>query len=59
MKALSRLWHENWKTIAVAVVLVAAYFALRSSPSEISSAEAFVASLQQGEPTVVLFYSNF
>ena len=59
MKTLSRLWRENWSTIAISVVLIVAYFALRSSPSEIASTEEFIASLQQGEPTVVLFYSKF
>jgi hypothetical protein len=38
--------------------LVLAYAFLRARPTEIASLEEFMANLQQGKPTVVVFYSN-
>jgi hypothetical protein len=52
------IWRENRTTIIVIAVLVAGYLFLRTSPSEIGSPAEFQASLRQGHPTVVYFYSN-
>lgn len=59
MTGIARFARENWLTLLVLVGLLVAYLALRSSPSDIASAEAFMSDLQQGQPTVVEFYSNF
>lgn len=59
MKArLFSFWRQNWPTVLVVVALVGGYLALHTRPSEIGSAGEFVAGLRQGEPTVVVFYSN-
>jgi hypothetical protein len=49
---------ENWLTMVVVCVLAVGYFSLRMSPTEMASAEEFVAGLAQGVPSVVVFYSN-
>ena len=54
----TRTWRQNWLTVVVVVALIAGYAVLRSSPSEIGSADEFLASLSAGQPTVVYFYSN-
>ena len=59
MERASRLWRENRITLVAVAVLILAYLALRSSPSEIGSTQAFLESLSSGEPTVAYFYSNY
>ena len=59
MERVSRLWRENRITLVAVAVLILAYLALRSSPSEIGSTQAFLESLSSGEPTVAYFYSNY
>ena len=59
MARLAQIWRENRTTLIVVVGLLAAFLALRSSPTEIGSAQEFLGSLSQGEPTVAYFYSNF
>jgi hypothetical protein len=39
--------------------VVLAFVLLRSSPSEIGSADEFSATLRQGQPSLVYFYSNY
>ena len=58
MSWFSRVWHENWLTILIVATLFVAYLALHSNESEIASVEVFLDSLQQGQPTVIEFYSN-
>ena len=55
MSRLAGLWRENRGTI---LVLAVAYFALRSTPTEIGSTQEFLSSLANGQPIVLLFYSN-
>ena len=59
MSRVSRVWNENRATILVVGALFVAYLALRTSPTEIASAQEFASSLEQGRPTVVAFYSNY
>ena len=59
MERASRLWRENRITLVAVAVLILTYLALRSSPSEIGSTQAFLESLSSGEPTVAYFYSNY
>jgi hypothetical protein len=54
----SRLWRENWLTVLVIAGLAVGYLLLRTSPSQLASADEFVTGLQQGQPTIVEFYSN-
>jgi len=49
---------DNWVNIAVVTALVLAFVLLRSTPSDIGSAQAFVEGLGDGEPVVVYFFSN-
>ncbi len=58
MSKLIGLIRENWLTLLVIGVLAVGYVLLRNSPSQIASADEFIADLQ-GRPTVVAFYSNF
>lgn len=58
MRHLSRLWREERLTLIVVGVLLVAYLALRSSPTEVASVDEFISGLAQGDPTVVYFYSN-
>lgn len=58
MNGLAHFWHENRLAILIIAALFVAYLALRSSPTEIASIEGFLASLRQGQPTIVMFYSN-
>ena len=55
---LAALWRENRVTLAVLALLAVAYLTLRSSPTDIASAESFVESVEDGTPSVVVFYSN-
>lgn len=58
MSRLNGFLREHWLTAVIVLVLAVAYFVLRSSPTQIGSVDEFVASLSQGQPTVVYFYSN-
>ena len=58
MSRLSRFWRENRLAVLVIGVLLLAFLALRSSPSDIASVQEFMSGLEQGRPTVVVFYSN-
>jgi hypothetical protein len=59
MASVVQVWRENRITFIVILALIAGFLALRSTPSEIGSTQAFLESLSQGEPTVAYFYSNF
>ena len=50
---------ENWLLLAVIVLLVVGYAVLHERPSNFGSTSEFLASIAQGKPTVVSFYSNF
>lgn len=59
--ALPRLraaWRENRLTVLVIALLAVGYLALRTRPSDVGSADAFLAGLGAGRPTVIEFYSN-
>jgi len=58
MTRLAAFWRDNRLTILVILVLAIAYLFLRTTPTEIASVEAFIATLSQQQPTVVHFYSN-
>jgi len=55
---LARACRANWSSLLVVTLLVVAFLVLRTSPSEIASAEAFRATLEGERPTVVYFYTN-
>jgi preprotein translocase subunit YajC len=55
---LQLLWRENWMTLLVLAGIVTAFIVLRSQPTAIGSSQEFMASLKQGQPTIVEFYSN-
>lgn len=59
--ALERVWaawRENRPTILVVALLAVGYLALRTRPSDVGSADEFLAGLGAGRPTVIEFYSN-
>jgi hypothetical protein len=58
MSVVQRFGRENWLTLLIVAALAVGYLALRSSPTNIASAEEFLTSLEQGQPTIVEFYSN-
>ena len=59
MARLALFWRENRVTLIVVGALVVGFLALRSTPTEIGSTQAFLGSLSQGKPTIAYFYSNF
>lgn len=59
MNGLAAFWRENRGLIAFVGAVVLAFVLLRSSPSEIGSADEFSATLRQGQPSLVYFYSNY
>jgi len=58
MAWLRKTLATNWVNIAVVAALVLAFVLLRSTPSDIGSAQVFVEQLGDGEPVVVYFFSN-
>jgi hypothetical protein len=55
---LSRVLRENWLFLLVIGGIVAAFLVLRTPASAVSSAGEVDAVLQNGQPTLVEFYSN-
>lgn len=55
---LLRIWRENWLLLVVIGTVLAAFLALRTAGSALSSVAEVDAHLQNGEPTFVEFYSN-
>lgn len=53
------LARENWLLLVVIMLLVVGYAVLYERPSNLGPTSEFLASLAQGKPTVVSFYSNF
>ncbi len=58
VKIATGLIRENLFIIALLGGLAAAFLLLRTSPSRVASLEALQASLRDGQPTLVEFYSN-
>jgi hypothetical protein len=50
---------ENWLLLVIVTVLVVGFIVLHDRPTSLGSTDAFLASLTQGKPTVVTFYSSF
>jgi len=50
---LRQLWRENWPLILVGALLLVVYLTLRSSPTEIGSAQAFLASTKLRKSALV------
>jgi len=50
---------ENWLLVTIVAAIAAGYILLAQHPSNIGTSDQFLASLKQGEPTVISFYSNF
>jgi thiol-disulfide isomerase/thioredoxin len=55
---LLEILKEDWLTITIVLVIVAAYLILRTPGDAFESVAAFEAKLTDGQPTVVEFYSN-
>ena len=55
---LATLWREHRVTVVVLVLLAVGYLSLRSSPTDVASAESFLDSVRDGSPSIVVFYSN-
>ena len=58
MRALRRTLAENWLTILVVGVLVGAFALLRSNATDIATIEEYEALIQNGQGSIVYFYSN-
>lgn len=50
---------ENWLLSVVIALLVIGYLTLSQRPTATGSSSEFIASLSQGTPTIISFYSNF
>ena len=55
---LARILRENWLFLLVVGGLLGAFLFLRTTASDVSSVAEVDAILQNGEPTLVEFYSN-
>jgi hypothetical protein len=55
---LSRVLRDNWLLLLVMGGIAVAFFALRTPASAIGSMAELDAVLQNGQPTLVEFYSN-
>jgi hypothetical protein len=58
MSALARFWRANWMFLLIVAGVLAAFLALRTPGSAVASASEVDAILQNGQPTLVEFYSN-
>jgi hypothetical protein len=54
---MSAFLRENWLIIVIIAVLAVGYMLLRTPSGEVSSADV-AASIAQGQPAVIEFYSN-
>jgi len=50
---------DNWLITGIILVLAIGYITLSQRPSATGSSSEFIASLSEGTPTVITFYSNF
>jgi len=50
---------DNWLSLLIVVVIVAAFVILRTKPTELADAAAFDQAITAGHPTIVEFYSNY
>jgi hypothetical protein len=55
---VKRILRENWLFLLVVVGIVVAFLMLRTPASAVSSVSEVDAVLQNGQPTLVEFYSN-
>jgi hypothetical protein len=55
---LARFWRENWMFLLIVGAIAAAFFALRTPSSAVGSVAEVDAVLENGQPTLVEFYSN-
>ena len=55
---LVRMWRENWLFLLILGGIVIAFLALRTPASAVGSVEEVDAVLNDGQPTLVQFYSN-
>ena len=55
---LARVWRENWLFILIVGGIVVAFMVLRTPASAVDSVAEVDAILQDGQPTLVEFYSN-
>lgn len=55
---LGRMWRENWLFLLVIGGILLAFLALRTPASAVGSVDELDALLQNGQPTLVEFYSN-
>lgn len=58
MSRLRALWRENRVTLVALVAIAAAYLALRTPASPVTSASEVTAMLGQGKPMVLYFFTN-
>ena len=49
---------SNWLFLLIVGAIAVAYLALRTAPTPVASVEEVQAILQDGQPTLVEFYSN-
>ena len=55
---MKRILRENWLFLLVIGGIVVAFWALRTQASAVSSVGEVEAVLQNGQPTLIEFYSN-
>jgi hypothetical protein len=55
---LARLLRDNWLVLLIVGAVVAAFLALRTPGSAVGSVAEVDAILQDGQPTLLEFYSN-
>lgn len=54
-----RILRRNIVAVVIVLALIAGYFLLRTSPSDVATMEELQALTSGGQPVLVEFYSNF
>ncbi len=59
MAMVKKFLTENWLFLLFLLAIVSAFVLLRTSPTQLASAAEFDQTINNGEPTIVEFYSNY
>ena len=58
-KKIKRTLKENWFLLLFLAIIIGAFAFFRTTPTAVASTTELTATLTDGKPTVIEFYSNF